>query len=265
MFDEGLFKIFSEEPEQQSEQHSSSAVEEIESIDFGKKTVVLSVGGSLVVQEKPNTSYIAKLAERISNLYKSGYRFAIVVGGGVVCRNYIASAKALGANNFLADSIGIRITRLNAMLMIQALENAYPKVLTDVFQAKPIIDSGKIPVYGGLLPGITTDCVAALVAEYLGAEFINLTNVDGVYSADPKVNPHAKFYPEISYDRLLSLIKLAGSKPGQNVVLDLPACLILKRSNIPAIVLNGNDLDNFVAAVEGAEFRGTRIMASEQA
>ena len=264
MLDEGLFKIF-EDNEESTEETSTagSMAEPIESITFAK-TIVVSVGGSLIIKEKPDAALIGKLAEKINSLHKRGYRFVIVVGGGKVCRNYIAAAKALGASNFIADSIGIAVTRINAMLMIQALDNAYPEVLTDVLKAKPILDSGKIPVYGGLLPGITTDCVAALIAEYLNAEFINLTDVDGVYSADPKANPNAKFYPEITYDRLLALMKLAESKPGQNLVLDLPACLILKRSKVPALILNGNDLDNFVAAIEGAEFRGTRIIEQEE-
>jgi len=258
MFDEGLFKIFSDNESKSSEAEQTSELG-IESVDFNKRPIVLSVGGSLVAQEKPNVTYIAKFAEKIKELYDSGYRFAIVVGGGIVCRNYIAAAKSLGANNFASDSLAIMVTRVNAMLVIQAIERAYPKVLTDVLEAKPIIDSGKIPIYGGLLPGITTDCVAALVAESLGGDFINLTNVDGVYSSDPKENPRAKFYPQLSYNRLISLIKLAESKPGQNIVLDLPSCLVLKRSNIPTIILNGNDLENFEKAVRGEPFVGTRI------
>lgn len=264
MVDEGLFKIFEDNEESAEETPTTSSMAEpVESLTFSK-TVVVSIGGSLIIKEKPDVAIIGKLAEKINSLHERGYRFVIVIGGGKVCRNYIASAKALGASNFIADSVGIAVTRLNAMLMIQALDNAYPEVLTDVLKAKSILDSGKIPVYGGLLPGITTDCVAALIAEYLNAEFINLTDVDGIYSADPKTNPNAKFYPEITYDRLLALMKLAESKPGQNLVLDLPACLILKRSKVPALILNGNDLDNFVAAVEGGEFRGTRIVEREE-
>lgn len=262
MFDEGIFKIFDESGEEKKDTQAQE-IEPIETIT-ASKTYVVSVGGSLIAKEKPDVALIGKLAEKINMLQKEGYRFVIVVGGGKVCRNYIAAAKALGASNFIADSIGIAVTRINAMLMIQALDNAYPNVLTEVEKSKPILDSGKIPVYGGLLPGITTDCVAALIAEFLKAEFVNLTNVDGIYSSDPKTNPNAKFYPEITYDRLIALMKLAESKPGQNVVLDLPSCLILKRSKIPAIILNGNDLENFVSAIRGYEYRGTRIIEREE-
>ncbi|MEM4598306.1 MAG: UMP kinase [Candidatus Diapherotrites archaeon] len=256
MFDENFFKIFNES--QPSEQ-KPEATNDVEEIDFERKPFVLSVGGSLVAQEKPNAAFIGKFSEKIKELWAEGYRFAIVVGGGAICRNYIAAAKALGAENYSADALAIRVTRVNAMLLIQGLERAYPDVLENIFDSKKVLSAGMIPVYGGLLPGITTDCVAALLAEFLGATFINLTNVDGVYSSDPKENPRAKFYPEISHERLISLISVAESKPGQNVVMDLPSCLVLKRSRIPAIILNGNDLDNFASAIRGMPFKGTKV------
>ncbi|MCX8190104.1 MAG: UMP kinase [Candidatus Diapherotrites archaeon] len=257
MFDESFFKIFNES--QASEKQPTESSGDVEEIDFDRKPVVLSVGGSLIAQEKPNASFIGKFSEKIKELWTEGHRFAIVVGGGAICRNYIAAAKALGANNYSADALAIMVTRVNAMLLIQGLEKAYPQVLENVFASKKVLNAGMIPVYGGLLPGITTDCVAALLAEFLGGTFINLTNVDGVYSSDPRDNPRAKFYPEISYERLISLISVAESKPGQNLVMDLPSCLILKRSKIPAIILNGNDLDNFASAVRGLPFKGTKV------
>ena len=109
------------------------------------------------------------------------------------------------------------------------------------------------------MPGFTTDAVAALVAEQMSGMFINLSNVDGVYSSDPKRSKNAKFYSELSYERLISIIQMAETKPGQNVVLDLPASLVLKRSMIKALFLNGNDLENFEAAVRGQEFKGTIV------
>ena len=154
-------------------------------------------------------------------------------------------------------------TRLNALVLIQAIEKAHPEVLTNILRASEIIARGKIPVFGGLMPGFTTDAIAALIAEALNAEYINLTNVDGVYSSDPRENPRAKFFEEISYEKLLSLMKLAGSKPGQNMVIDVPACLILKRSSIPGIVLDGKELENFENAVRGLDFKGTRIVKAK--
>ena len=220
---------------------------------------VVSIGGSVIIDAKPNTAMIAKISQSINMLFNEGYRFVLVVGGGRVCRSYVSAAKTLGANNFFQDRIGIGVTRLNASLVIHSLENSFPIVLKNIAKAKQVIDSGKIPVYGGLHAGFTTDAVAALLAESINGVFVNLSNVDGVYSSDPKENPHAKFYPELSYDRLVSIAQLHGSKPGQNVVIDLPASLILKRSKIKAFFLNGNDLENFETAIRGNTFKGTIV------
>lgn len=230
-----------------------------------RKVFVLSAGGSILVTEKPKTTFIAKFSETINELMNEGFGFCIVVGGGKIARSYVAAAKTFGADNFSLDELGIQASRLNAMLLIQTLEKAHPSVQTDVNKAEEILAAGKIPVFGGLIPGFTTDTVAALLAEKLHCDFINLTNVDGIYSADPEHNPRAKFFPEIGYEKLLSLIRLSESKPAQNVILDLPCCMILKRSKIQGIVLDGNDLANFKAALRGEDFKGTVISEKETA
>jgi len=145
------------------------------------------------------------------------------------------------------------------MLLIQALDNSFEEVLTDPKQVTEILKRGKIPVFGGLFPFFTTDAVSVLICEAIGATFVNLTDVDGSYSSDPNKSSHAKFFETINYDKLISLIKLFESKPAQNLVLDLPSCLILKRSKIKGIVLNGENLENFEAMVLGEEFKGTVI------
>lgn len=221
---------------------------------------VVSIGGSVLLNEGINSETISKFAASISSLHREGFKFALVVGGGEICREYVLCAEELGANNFFLDELAIKITRANASLLIAALkEEAYPEVLADIGVARGIIDSGKIVVYGGIIPGATTDFVAALLAESLGAKFINLSNVDGIYTSDPKKNKRAKMYPAIDYDKLMGVIASAESKPGQNLVIDLPACNILRRSRIKALFLNGQNLENFESAVRGQSFTGTIV------
>jgi uridylate kinase len=271
MFDEDFFKLYNDGMEEQSQgQPQGDASQcQIETISFGvpKKIFVLSVGGSILAPNKPDAAFISKFGECLEGLYKEGYRFALVAGGGQTARTYIAAAKVLGAGNFALDEIGIQATRLNASILIQGIERAYPEVLTDIRRAKEIIAIGKIPVFGGLMPGFTTDAVAVLLAEFLSGEceveYINMTNVEGIYSSDPSTHPKARMFEKVSFERLLSLMKVAESKPGQNLVMDVPACIFLKRSKIPGIVLNGKDLNNFENAVKGNEFEGTRIIETE--
>ncbi len=256
-----MFEIFREKDaeEESREKREQRLAETGPALVSEDRVFAVSIGGSIIVDDKPNTAMIAKVANSITSLFNEGYRFAIVVGGGKVCRNYVSAAKAMGANNFFLDEIGIAVTRINASLVIHALENAYPKVMTKIDEAGNVIDSGKIPVFGGMLPGLTTDAVGALLAESLDASFVNLSNTDGIYSSDPLENPRAKFYPKMSYERLVSLLTLAGSKPSQNLIFDLPAALILQRSKIRGLFLNGNNLENFEAAIRGQDFKGTIV------
>lgn len=214
--DQGIFEMFAQEnnPSTPVTPAYSSAY----SIPVVEKIVVISIGGSIILDEKPKTNFIAKLAQTITELNQEGFKTCLVVGGGSTARSYIASAKSLGANNFVLDELGISASRLNAQLLISSLENAFPKVLTEISQIKLVLEKGKIPVLAGLLPGLTTDCIAALCAEFLQADFINMTNVDGVYSANPKEDARARKFPELSYEKLLSLMRIADIKPGQNLV-----------------------------------------------
>ncbi|MBU1939668.1 UMP kinase, partial [Candidatus Micrarchaeota archaeon] len=196
---------------------------------------------------------------------REGAHFVVVVGGGKPARTYLEAARNLGADNEIQDLLGIRITRANALLFAQALENAHAEIITSAAEVKAVLDSGKIPVLGGLKPGITTDGVAALVTEALceGTRtkpiFINLTNVAGVYTADPRKDKKAKLLERLSYAELIRIVSAAEQRPGQNIVLDLPCCRTLEKNKIRTFVLDGNDLPNFKHAVRGEKFKGTVI------
>ncbi|MFH1240299.1 MAG: UMP kinase [Candidatus Diapherotrites archaeon] len=258
---ENLFGNHEESESVSSNSSYSSSSNSYSSSSYGDIFVV-SIGGSVLLGEGVSSEKVSAIADSISRLHSEGYKFALVVGGGAICRDYLTAAKELGTNNFFMDELAIKITRVNATLLIAGLEKAYPEVLTHIGSAKELIDAGQIPVYGGLLPGATTDFVAALLAESLNGKFINLSNVDGIYSSDPSKNKRAKMYSELGYDQLMKLVASAESKPGQNLVIDLPACNILRRSSIKALFLNGNNLDNFENSVRGNSFIGT-VVSSE--
>ena len=223
------------------------------------RTFVLSVGGSVFFNEKLRAPEIAKFCETINELKREGFEFVIVVGGGRVARVYQAGAKALGANNFDLDEVAIQITRANALLFTHIIDNAWKEVLTDPKQAENVLLLGKTPVYGGTTPGQTTDAVGAIIAEMMNAEFVNLSNVDGIYSADPKVEPNAKMYKELSHVKMVSLLKAQASKPGGHSFVDAHAAAIINRSNIKSSFVSGEDLNNFKNCIRGLEFHGTIV------
>lgn len=263
MFGEGIFEMFSDQSKDSGKEENSlnDVIEDAPGWN-SSNIYVISLGGSALIKEKIDTSLIGKISHLLNDLTKQGFSFCIVVGGGKLARDYVAAARSLGANNFVLDELGIRATRLNAKLVIQGMENAYPEVLKDLHKAKPIIQKGMIPVFGGILPGITTDAVAALLAELLEGSFINLSNVDGVYDKDPRNNDDAEFISRMTHNELMEQILEstgAGANPSQNVILDIPCSLILKRSKIRTFILNAGSIDDLEKAIKGYEFQGTVI------
>jgi len=224
-----------------------------------KNVFVVSIGGSSIIRDKPEAQLISGICNSINNLSNEGYKFALVVGGGKTSADYLNAARELGANNFVLDEIGIHVTRLNARLVIQSLEKAHAEVLTELKNSRDIIAGGKIPVFGGMIPGYTTDSVAALLAEYLHATFINLSNVKGVFTADPKKDTNAKFVEKLSHAELVSIVSVEERGPRQHVILDTPCALILKRSKIKTFVMDAKNIPNFEGAVRGKKFEGTAI------
>ncbi|MFA5931305.1 MAG: UMP kinase [archaeon] len=224
-----------------------------------KKIFVLSVGGSVFFNEKLRAPEIAKFCQCINELVNEGFSFVLVVGGGRVARVYQAGAKALGANNFELDEVGIALTRANALFFTHGISTAWKTVLSEPKEAETVLLLGKTPIFGGTTPGQTTDAVAAIIAELMNADFINLSNVDGIYSADPAKEDRAKLFKELSHVKMISLLKAQASKPGAHIFVDPHAASILNRSRIRGFFINGTDLDNFRNLVHGMEFKGTIV------
>jgi uridylate kinase len=224
------------------------------------KIFVLSLGGSVFFNEKLRAPEIAKFCEVINELIREGNQFVVVVGGGKVARVYQAGAKSMGANNFELDEVGISVTRANALFFTYGIDNSWRGVLTDPKEAERTLLLGKTPIFGGTIPGQTTDAVAAIIAELLGADFINVSNVDGIYSADPAKEEHAKMYKELTHTKMVSLLKAQASKPGAHTFVDPHAAAILQRSKIRSYFISGNDVENFKSIVRGnTEFKGTIV------
>jgi len=223
-------------------------------------TLALSIGGSIILQDKNEIEYLTKLAKLLITQSKRNKLF-IVVGGGRLARTYQGLARELGANDAFLDDVGIAATRMNARLLIAALKNhVYPKPAKDFDEAFLAGKSHSIVVMGGTHPGHTTDAVAAMLGEHVGADrFINATSVDGVYSEDPKKNPKAKKYKRMTTDELWEFTKNAGHEPGQNVVIDSLAARIIQRSAMPTFVIDGSDLKALKDAIAGKAPNGTVI------
>jgi uridylate kinase len=223
------------------------------------KKVVISLGGSILIpslEQNRILQYVPVLREIASR-----HHLFVVVGGGGEARRYIETARRLGIDEGTADEIGILITRLNATMLVAAMgDDAYPRVAENHAEAKKFAEHKKCVVMGGITPGQTTDAVAAILAERVRASvFINVTSVDGIYSADPNKDKKAVRYDHLTPRQLIGIVGKAELVAGLNTVLDIIAARVVERSGIPLVVLDGTDPENLRSAVLTGTYTGTVV------
>ena len=219
--------------------------------------LVYSLGGSILYE---------RTAEELKNFARSlmdlaiDHQIFVVVGGGKIAREYIEKARALRASEAFCDLLGIGATKLNAMLLIAALGRAAaPEPAESYAGALRASAPGRVVVLGGMQPGQTTDAVAALLAEYVHADkLIVATSVDGVYSADPGVDPKAKKFEKMTHQDLVRLSSETEMKAGSRSPVDPLAAKIVERSSILTVVVHGGEVENLKKAADGGH-SGTEI------
>lgn len=221
--------------------------------------VVVSVGGSVVAGEQVKAAPVEALASTLDGIEAP---LAIVVGGGAPTRRYIDAARELGLDEAGLDELGITVTRANARLLIAAFgDRAYPRPAENFDEALQALRTHDRVCMGGTHPGHTTDAVAAMTAERLGADrLVVVTNVDGVYTSDPKADPDAERLDELTFADLVDLTG-AGREAGHSAVIDPLAAQIIQRSSIETRVVGGDDQANVADAVKGTDFDGSRVVA----
>jgi uridylate kinase len=228
------------------------------------KTVVISLGGSILIPELENNRIEAYLP--VLETIAARHRLFVVVGGGGGARDYIAVARNLRIDEGTADEIGILVTRLNATLLIAALgDAAYPKVAESHSEAKKFAESKKIVVMGGITPGQTTDAVAAVLAERVHADiFVNVTSVNGIYDKDPNKFPRAKHHRTLTPQQLIGIVSRGGLGAGSHNVLDIIAARVVERSHIPLVVLDGTRPENLSDALLAGKCDGSIVSETKK-
>jgi len=226
--------------------------------------IAVKLGGSVLAPDEVNLEYIQKIAKVFAKASKQ-YKVYIVVGGGKLSRNYIITCRKLGADESTCDDVGIEISRLNARILISAMGNlAYPRPAKDFHEAIQAGQTYKIVVMGGTHPGHSTDAVCAMLAEKAKAtRILRVTNVDGVYTEDPRLNPKAELLKKVSGTDLVKICSRSIGKAGSSGAFDHLAAKIIARSGIPTSVVNGKDLPNLEAALYGKKFKGTEIVPAK--
>ena len=222
---------------------------------------VVKFGGSLLFHEnlqvKKNT--LRTLAGIISSSNKVK---GVVCGGGKIARTYIHAGRDLGFKEELLDTLGIQVSRINAQLLIYLLgDSAYQRPIVSVEDLLNIPVKDKIMIAGGFVPKQSTTTVAMQISEALQTDLIILTDVDGIYTKDPKKYPEAHKFNVIHYSELESLLHSREGQEqiaGKYQIFDLLSFQILQRSKIRVRFINGSDLSNLETAL-ASNFDNTKL------
>ena len=204
-----------------------------------KKRIVIKLSGRVFGMD--NVKILKDYAQFLVKISKVCQPI-VIAGGGNIARHYISQARSSGADESTLDELGIEISRLNAKLLIYALQNkAYSHPPTTLQEIRHAVDDGLIVVAGGLHPGQSTNGTAALIAEKIQAEqFLNATDVDGVYDKDPNKFSNAKKFKRIDLKNLKTMLVHEDSVAGGYDLMDIVALKIIERSKIKTRILKAN-------------------------
>ena len=222
-----------------------------------KKIIVIKLSGKVFgIEQTKNLKDYARFFVKISKICQP----ILIAGGGKIARHYISHARSSGADESTLDELGIEISRLNAKLLIYALKDkAYPHPPTTLPEVKNAVESGLIVVAGGLHPGQSTNGTAALIAEKVKAsEFLNATDVNGIYDSDPNKNKKAKMFKRIDLKDLRNLLVHEDSMAGGYDLMDIVALKVIERSKIKTRIIKA-DIKIIEKALKGMR-TGTEII-----
>lgn len=225
-----------------------------------REYVVVSVGGSLIVPDEIDTQFLKNLRELIARKVEEGFGFYIIAGGGKLARRYQDAAREARGDltNDDADWLGIHSTRLNAhLLRTLFLEQAQDRIVKNPTRAV----NTKYPVIvgSGWKPGNSTDYCAVMAAKKLGAKkLINLSNIDYVYTADPRKDPSATKIEKTTWTEFRKLIPKEWD-PGLSSPFDPVAAKEADAMKLEVAVINGAKLEELENYISGKPFVGTVI------
>jgi uridylate kinase len=224
---------------------------------------VISLGGSIVAPGGVDEAFLTQFRALIRELLEADEerRFIFVVGGGGPARDWQRAYRTVCGDGLdeEADWIGVMATRLNAQLIKGVFsEWCRQEVVTDPTRVEPL--AGRVLVAAGWKPGFSSDYDAVLLAErFKAGQVLNLSNIEQVYTDDPKKNPAAKPLSAVSW---ADFRRLVGDEwtPGKNLPFDPVASRHAAKIGLQVICAAGRNLRNLKKILNGEEeFLGTVI------
>jgi uridylate kinase len=223
------------------------------------KRVLLKLSGEVLMGDQQfgiDPAFVAELAQEVKAAKDSGLEICLVIGGGNIFRGMAGAAQ--GMDRAQADYMGMLATVMNALAMQNALEQigVHTRVQSAIQMdavCEPVIrrraerhlEKGRVVIFAAGVgsPFFTTDSGAALRAAEMGCDaLLKGTSVDGVYSADPKLDKNAKRFDTVSYDRVLA----------DNLkVMDASAVALCRDNGIPIVVFSIREKGNLARVLAG--------------
>ena len=223
------------------------------------ETVIISLGGSLIVPDEIDIAFLKEFKKIILKHTNKEKRFVIITGGGKTCRKYQAAANSITKlTDEDMDWLGIHVTRLNAHLMRSIFhKEAHPRIIKNPTEKMNFREN--ILIAAGWKPGCSTDFDAILLAKNLDVKkLVNLSNIDYAYDKDPNKFKDAKPIFNTTWKEFRKILPKKWD-PGLNSPFDPIASKEAEKLGMEVAILNGKNLENFDKYLSGKEFSGTRI------
>jgi uridylate kinase len=223
---------------------------------------VISLGGSLIAPDGIDQKFLQSFYELVHQWLQQDQKrkLILVVGGGAPARQYQNACRALrpDVDHDALDWVGIAATKLNAQLVKTIFADYVCEPVAENPETAPFA-SGRVLVASGWKPGFSSDYDAVVLAHRFGGkQVINLSNIDHVYTADPKKDPEAKAIKNMSWQDLQTMV---GTQwiPGANLPFDPIASQLCAQHGLSVIIAKGTDLPNLSDILHGVSYRGTTI------
>jgi len=221
--------------------------------------ILLKLSGEALMGDQRggiDPAVVSMIATQVKEIREMGVEVALVIGGGNIFRGVAGATK--GMDRVTGDHMGMLATMINALALQDALEQRgvdtrcmsgieMPKVAESYIRRRAIrhMDKGRVVIFGAGTgnPYFSTDTAAALRANEIEAQVVmKATNVDGIYTADPKKDPSATRYETVSFQEVLEK---------DLRVMDASAIALCKENCLPILVFDMNVPGNLLRAVQG--------------
>ena len=221
--------------------------------------ILLKLSGEALLGDEDygiDPAIIGRIAHEVQEVINTGVQVAIVIGGGNIFRG--AGLAQSGIDRITGDHMGMLATLMNSLALQDALETigvearvmsaiSVHDVCEDYIRRRATrhLQKGRVVIFAGGTgnPFFTTDTAAALRAIEIGADIVlKATKVDGVYSSDPEIDRHARFFENLDYDAVIE---------GKLRVMDTNAIVLCRDQRMPIRVFNVFGSGNLMRIVNG--------------